>query len=80
MTRPERLDHYEVEKGSSLSEPDTMAQKKCIHLGAGMMIVVWADTVADEVIEEARVHHCPILLSRARYDEYIPLPVFCARR
>ena len=28
-----------------------------------MLIVVWADTVADEVIEEARVHHCPILLS-----------------
>ena len=63
MTRPERLDHYEVEKRIVIVGADTMAQKKCIQLGAGMLIVVWADTVADEVIEEARVHHCPILLS-----------------
>ena len=34
MTRPERLDHYEVEKRIVIVGADTMAQKKCIQLGA----------------------------------------------
>ena len=63
MTKPERLDHYEVEKRIVIVGADTMAQKKCILLGAGMLIIVWADSVEDAVIEEARAHHCPIILS-----------------
>lgn len=63
MTMPERLDCYDVEKRIVIVGADTMAQKKCIQLGAGMLIIVWADSVDDSVIEEAKAHHCPIILS-----------------
>ena len=63
MTMPERLDRYDVEKRIVIVGADTMAQKKCIQLGAGMLIIVWADKVDESVIEEAKVHHCPIILS-----------------
>ena len=63
MTMSERLDRYDVEKRIVIVGADTMAQKKCIQLGAGMLIIVWADKVDESVIEEAKVHHCPIILS-----------------
>lgn len=63
MTMPERLDRYDVEKRIVIVGADTMAQKKCIQLGAGMLIIVWADKVHESVIEEAKAHHCPIILS-----------------
>ena len=63
MTMPERLDRYDVEKRIVIVGADTMAQKKCIQLGAGMLIIVWADKVDESVIEEAKMHHCPIILS-----------------
>lgn len=63
MTMPERLDRYDVEKRIVIVGADTMAQKKCIQLGAGMLIIVWADKVDESVIEEAKAHHCPIILS-----------------
>lgn len=63
MTYPEHLDRYEVEKRIVIVGADTMAQKKCIQLGAGMLIIVWADTIDESVIEEAKKHHCPIIRS-----------------
>ena len=63
MTQPERLDRYDVEKRIVIVGADTDAQRKCIQLGAGMLIIVWADVVDDSVIEEAKLHHCPIILS-----------------
>ena len=63
MTLPEHLDRYEVEKRIVIVGADSNAQKKCIQLGAGMLIIVWADTVDDSVLGEAKKHHCPILLS-----------------
>lgn len=63
MTVPDRLERYDVEKRIVVVGADTMAQKKCIQLGAGMLVIVWADQVDDSVIEEAKIHHCPIILS-----------------
>lgn len=63
MTEAERLNFYDVEKRIVIVGADTNAQKKCIQLGAGMLVIVWADAVDESVIEEARLHHCPIILS-----------------
>lgn len=63
MTMPERLERYDVEKRIVIVGADTTAQKQCIQLGAGMLIIVWADDVDDCVMEEAKAHHCPIILS-----------------
>ncbi|MBR3348564.1 MAG: putative manganese-dependent inorganic diphosphatase [Solobacterium sp.] len=42
---------------------DSTAQKQLIEKGAGMLIVVWANAIDDEVIETAKTYHCPIILS-----------------
>ena len=42
---------------------DAKAQKTAITKGAGILIVVWSDSIDDEVLELAKLHHCPIIIS-----------------
>ncbi len=63
MTQSARLEHYDVEHRIVICGSDPEAQKQVIRQGAGLLIVVWADTIQADVIEAAKLHHCPIVIS-----------------
>ena len=63
MTEESRLTHYDVEGRIVICGSDPAAQKTVIEKGAGMLVVVWAQEIAPEVVECAKQHHCPILIS-----------------
>ncbi len=42
---------------------DPEAQKELIEKGAGLLIAVWTKAIADDVLEAAGIHHCPIIIS-----------------
>ena len=56
-------DNYEVRDRIVIIGNDPKAEKKLIENGAGMLIVVWADGIQDEVLSAAKLHHCPVILS-----------------
>lgn len=53
-----RLNHRIVICGS-----DARIQKQAIEKGAAMLIVVWTDTISEEVISLAKSHGCSLLIS-----------------
>ena len=63
MTEPARLSNYEVENRIVICGNDPQAQKCVIEKGAGLLIVVWAQEIEEEVLCAAQQHHCPILIS-----------------
>ena len=63
MTQSARLEHYDVEHRIVICGSDPEAHKQVIRQGAGLLIVVWADTIQADVIEAAKLHHCPIVIS-----------------
>lgn len=63
MTEQHRLDRFDVKDRIVIVGADTEAQLKLIRLGAGMLIIVWADQVDEKVICAARECHCPIIRS-----------------
>ena len=63
MTQSARLEHYDVEQRIVICGSDPEAQKQVIRQGAGLLVVVWADTIQADVIEAAKLHHCPIVIS-----------------
>lgn len=58
-----RLKHYELADRLVIVGNDTDAQLAAIRKGAGLLIIVWADSVESEVIEQAQRAHCPIIIS-----------------
>lgn len=58
-----RLKNYELSDRLVIVGNDTDAQLAAIRKGAGMLIIVWADSVENEVIEQAQRAHCPIIIS-----------------
>ena len=56
-------DQYEVKDRIVIIGNDPAAQKSLIEKNAGMIIIVWAASVSDEVMEAAKAHHCPLILS-----------------
>lgn len=58
-----RLKNYELQDRLVIVGNDTDAQLAAIRKGAGVLIVVWADVLEDEVIEQAKKAHCPIIIS-----------------
>lgn len=58
-----RLKNYELKDRLVIVGNDTDAQLAAIRKGAGLLIVVWDDHVEDEVIEQAKRVHCPIIIS-----------------
>ncbi len=58
-----RLKNYELADRLVIVGNDTDAQLAAIRKGAGVLIIVWADSVEQEVIEQAQRAHCPIIIS-----------------
>lgn len=58
-----RLKNYELRDRLVIVGNDTDAQLAAIRKGAGVLIVVWADSVEEEVIEQAQRANCPIIIS-----------------
>ena len=63
MTELDRLENFDVKDRIVIVGANTEAQKKLIAQGAGILIIVWAGEVDEQVIEAAREHHCPIIRS-----------------
>lgn len=58
-----RLRNYELKDRLVIVGNDQDAQITAIAKGAGMLVVVWTDEVAEEVLEMAKIYHCPIIKS-----------------
>lgn len=58
-----RLKNYELQDRLVIVGNDTDAQLAAIRKGAGILVIVWADGVEEEVIERAKEAHCVIILS-----------------
>ncbi len=63
MADRERIKSYELTDRIIIVGDDEGTQKLAIEKGAGLMIIVWADSVSEEVLEAAREYHCPIIIS-----------------
>ena len=63
MTELERLENFNVKDRIVIVGSNTEAQLKLIQLGAGLLIIVWADQLDEKVIGAARERHCPIIRS-----------------
>lgn len=57
------LNDYDIRDRLVMLGNDTKAQKAAIRKGAGILVVVWTKEIAPEVIELAKAHHCPIIIS-----------------
>ena len=63
MADRERIKSYELTDRIIIVGDDAETQKLAIEKGAGLMIIVWADSVSEDVLEAAKEHHCPIIIS-----------------
>ncbi|MBQ1505666.1 MAG: putative manganese-dependent inorganic diphosphatase [Erysipelotrichales bacterium] len=59
----DRYSNYEIKDRIVILGDDPEAQKALIERGAGLLIVVWAKEIKEEVIEAAKAHHCPVMIS-----------------
>ncbi len=57
------LSNYDVKDRLVLLGNDQEAQMEAIRKGAGVLIVVWTQTISEAVLELAKQHHCPIIIS-----------------
>lgn len=58
-----RLRNYDLKNRMVIVGNDQDAQITAIAKGAGMLVVVWTEEVAEEVLEMAKQYHCPIVKS-----------------
>ena len=63
MADRERIKSYELTDRIIIVGDDAGTQKLAIEKGAGLMIIVWADSVSEDVLAAAREYHCPIIIS-----------------
>lgn len=57
------LANYELQDRLVIVGNDRNAQLESIRKGAGVLIVVWADSIHADVIALAKKYHCPIIIS-----------------
>ena len=57
------LENYKVENRIVIVGDDPESQIALIKKGAGALIVVWADSIQEDVIEVAKQYHCPLIIS-----------------
>ncbi len=80
------VSNYEIRDRIVIMGDDSEAQWTLIEKGAGMLIVVWADHVSEHVLEAARRHHCPVVISghgsmnTSRYIFFAPKVKLVMRR
>lgn len=58
-----KVANYSVENRIVIVGNDADAQKELIQKGAGMLIVVWSDSIDESVRELAKKYHCPLIIS-----------------
>ena len=58
-----KVENYAVEDRIVIVGNDAEAQKQLIEKGAGMIIIVWAQEISEDVIKAAEKHHCPVIVS-----------------
>lgn len=58
-----RLNNYDVKDRLVILGNDKDAQIEAIKKGAGVLVVVWAQEIDNEVVEVAKEYHCPIIIS-----------------
>ena len=63
MAEIAQLDAYQIEDRIVILGSNSVAQRHAIERGAGLLIIVWANSVEPDVIELAKAHHCPIIIS-----------------
>lgn len=63
MTDREHLSRYQIQGRIVIVGDSEEAQIAVIRGGAGLLVVVWADSVSDAVIAAAKECHCPIIIS-----------------
>ncbi len=63
MADRDRVNRYDLKDRIIIVGDDAETQKTVIEKGAGLVILVWADNVSDDVIQTAKLYHCPILIS-----------------
>lgn len=54
---------YDIKDRIVIVGDDPEAQRDLIEHGAGLLIVVWSKKIHADVIETAKKHHCPIIIS-----------------
>ena len=57
------LTNYEIQDRMVMLGDDIQSQIEAIKKGAGLLILVWADTIDEEVIKLAKEYQCSILIS-----------------
>ena len=57
------LRNYEVKNRIVIVGNEENVQEQLIEKGAGLLIVVWAKKIDADVLEAARAHHCPVIIS-----------------
>ena len=78
MTDTSKLRNYDLEDRVVILGDNAEAQMLAITRGAGLLIPVWTKEISPEVLECARRHSCPIILSghgatnTARYIYFAP--------
>ena len=63
QTSDASLERYDIHDRIVIIGNDANAQRQVIQNGAGMLIVVWTNSIEDDVIALARERHCPIIIS-----------------
>lgn len=58
-----KVKKYEVKDRIVIIGNDVEAQQALIEKGAGMLIVVWSDSIDEKVCRKAEEYHCPLILS-----------------
>lgn len=58
-----KLANYELQDRLVIVGNDRDSQMESIRKGAGILIIVWADGLKDEVIQLAKEYHCPLIIS-----------------
>ena len=62
-TNESGIENYSVQDRIVIIGNDASAQEALIRKGAGMLIVVWADEIRENVLSAAKEYSCPIILS-----------------
>lgn len=58
-----RLENYDIHDRLVILGNDVEAQKTAILKGAGILVVVWAEKIEDDVLTLAKQYHCTIITS-----------------
>lgn len=78
QTSDATLDRYDIANRIVIIGNDEEAQRQVIQNGAGLLVIVWSDAVSPRVVELAKQHNCPVILSghggmnTSRYLYYAP--------